>query len=149
MAPPFRVRPVRAVDPRLTDPRTPADELPLIELATRPERPVVATVEAPASRVRPALSPAGHLTDRQVEIFWHAAQGLSQSEIATALGISLQTVKNHVSDAYMRLDVHTVPEVLTALGWLRLPGTPAVEIRLAEAYEALARIRTVLEGIGA
>lgn len=39
------------------------------------------------------------LTERQKEIVKWLAQGLSNKQIATMVGISEQTVKNHVSDA--------------------------------------------------
>ena len=86
--------------------------------------------------------PKRHLTPRQVEIFWHAAQGRSQGEIATALGISEFTVKGQIWKAYIRLGVHTLPEVLIALGWLHLPASPEPD---PAAPSALARIRAVLD----
>ncbi len=45
------------------------------------------------------------LTDREREILDLLAQGLSNSEIAIKLSISLKTVRNHVSNIFNKLQV--------------------------------------------
>lgn len=42
-------------------------------------------------------------TPRQVEILHLVARGKSNKEIGRALGVSQQTIKNHLSDLYRRL----------------------------------------------
>ena len=46
------------------------------------------------------------LTERQQEIVKWLAQGLSNKQIAFQLGISEQTVKNHISNAMQRCKVN-------------------------------------------
>lgn len=43
------------------------------------------------------------LTERQIEVVQLVARGLSNKEIARALGISTRTVEDHVSNARKRL----------------------------------------------
>jgi len=45
------------------------------------------------------------LTDREREVLWLLAQGLSNQEVAGRMGISLQTARNHVSNILARLQV--------------------------------------------
>jgi len=47
------------------------------------------------------------LTARQRTILEHAAQGMTDSQIADALGIARATVKKHLEQIYERLGVHT------------------------------------------
>lgn len=46
-----------------------------------------------------------NLTPRQLAIIALMAQGKDHDEIAAELGVSAQTVKNHLSLAYKRLDL--------------------------------------------
>ncbi len=45
------------------------------------------------------------LTRREKEILWHIAQGKGNRDIALSLGISLFTVKVHISRIFFKLDV--------------------------------------------
>jgi len=45
------------------------------------------------------------LTDREREVLWLLAQGLSNQEVAERMGISLKTARNHVSNILARLQV--------------------------------------------
>ncbi len=66
------------------------------------------------------------LSPREMEILQHAARGSSNKEIAHELGISQQTVKNHISSILRKLDVKDRTEAAVyALrhGWIRLEDT--------------------------
>ena len=45
------------------------------------------------------------LTTREVEVVWWLLQGKTNPEIATIIGVSVQTVKNHLGSAYPKLGV--------------------------------------------
>jgi PAS domain S-box-containing protein len=57
------------------------------------------------------LPPVGNddpeLTPRQLEVLRHLAMGASTGQIADRLGISIQTVRNHVRDLLRGLGVHS------------------------------------------
>jgi len=66
------------------------------------------------------------LSTREMEILQHVVRGSSNKEIAHALGISQQTVKNHISSILRKLDVSDRTEAAVyALrhGWIRLEDT--------------------------
>jgi len=68
------------------------------------------------------------LTDRELEILRKVSEGLTNAEIGYALGISAQTVKNHVTSILRKLAVNDRTQaVVTALkrGWLTIEGTPS------------------------
>ena len=48
-----------------------------------------------------------HLTPRQMDVLRHLAAGHSTERIAEGLGISTETVRNHVRGIFDRLGVHT------------------------------------------
>ncbi|GAA1070445.1 response regulator transcription factor [Kitasatospora arboriphila] len=54
---------------------------------------------------RPAQGRGGTLTDREREVLGHIADGRSNREIARALHLSEKTVKTHVSNILMKLDL--------------------------------------------
>jgi DNA-binding NarL/FixJ family response regulator len=47
------------------------------------------------------------LTDRERDVLHHIAQGRTDKQISTQLGISTNTVRNHVSNIYSKLHVHS------------------------------------------
>jgi DNA-binding NarL/FixJ family response regulator len=66
------------------------------------------------------------LTDRELEILKKVSDGLTNAEIGYALGISAQTVKNHVTSILRKLAVNDRTQaVVTALkrGWLSIDDT--------------------------
>jgi DNA-binding NarL/FixJ family response regulator len=46
-------------------------------------------------------------------------------DVASAMGLSLQTVKNHSRTAYLKLDADNATEAFLRLGWLQAPGPKA------------------------
>ena len=52
------------------------------------------------------------LTTREKEVLDWIAKGKLEKEVADILGISLKTVKNHISNIYAKLQVHTRVEAL-------------------------------------
>jgi DNA-binding NarL/FixJ family response regulator len=67
------------------------------------------------------------LSGREMEVLMHLTQGMSNKEIATELGISHQTVKNHVTSILRKLGVEDRTQAaLYALrrGWVRLHEGP-------------------------
>ena len=76
------------------------------------------------------------LTDRELEILKKVSDGLTNAEIGYALGISAQTVKNHVTSILRKLAVNDRTQaVVTALrrGWLSIDDNPAANGTLAGA----------------
>ena len=68
------------------------------------------------------------LTDRELEILKKVSDGMTNAEIGCALGISAQTVKNHVTSILRKLAVNDRTQaVVTALrrGWLSIDEEPA------------------------
>ncbi len=73
------------------------------------------------------------LSDREIEVLERIASGGSNKEIADSLGISTQTVKNHISSILRKLSLNDRTQaVLFALrrGWIEAPneirqGTPS------------------------
>src|SRR5512136_1823682 len=70
--------------------------------------------------------PFNPLSPREMEILQHITNGMSNKEIARQLGISHQTVKNHITAILHKLGVkdRTQAAVYTLrLGWVRLQDT--------------------------
>jgi DNA-binding CsgD family transcriptional regulator len=63
-------------------------------------------VVVPTAAPAPA-DPAPHLTPRQAEVLRLLAQGASTQQMAVALGVTTQTVRNHVRDLLHHLGVHS------------------------------------------
>lgn len=75
------------------------------------------------------------LSDREIEVLERIASGGSNKEIADTLGISTQTVKNHISSILRKLSLNDRTQaVLYALrrGWIETPGTIKPGTPLAE-----------------
>lgn len=68
-------------------------------------------------RVDPMPSPElDRLSDREREVLVALAQGQQYKEIADALGISINTVRNHVKKTYEKLQVNTRLDAVRKLG---------------------------------
>lgn len=70
-----------------------------------------------------STSPFAPLTERELEILRKVSDGMTNAEIGFALGISAQTVKNHVTSILRKLAVNDRTQaVVTALrrGWLTI-----------------------------
>jgi DNA-binding NarL/FixJ family response regulator len=75
----------------------------------------------PAAAVAASLDLRG-LTVREQEVLGKLAEGLAPKEVAADLGISWDTVRNHITNIYAKLHVHSRSEaILKYLG--RTPGT--------------------------
>lgn len=64
-----------------------------------------------------------NLTEREVDVLRHAARGLTNKQIALALGISEHTVKFHISAIYAKLKVSNRAEAVSKgarWGWVPL-----------------------------
>ncbi|MFF0139750.1 response regulator transcription factor [Streptomyces sp. NPDC005227] len=71
----------------------------------------------------PAPKPECPLTERQVELITHLANGLTYGQAAEAMGSSLDTIKRHAENAYVRLGVSTkAPAIALAVHHQWLPG---------------------------
>jgi DNA-binding NarL/FixJ family response regulator len=78
----------------------------------------------------PSDTPAP-LTERELEILGKVGDGLTNAEIGLALGISAQTVKNHLTSILRKLAVNDRTQaVVTALrrGWLSLDVEPGPRV---------------------
>jgi DNA-binding NarL/FixJ family response regulator len=68
-----------------------------------PESSLLRTIRRPTSyRQRDLKNP---LTDRETQVLRHISQGMSNTEIGVTLGISVETVKEHVQNIIRKLDV--------------------------------------------
>jgi DNA-binding CsgD family transcriptional regulator len=65
------------------------------------------------------------LTAREREVVAHVAEGRTNSEIAFLLGISAETVRKHLENAYEKLGVHTrTGAVAATFGRVQTVPTP-------------------------
>lgn len=60
-------------------------------------------------------------TARELQVFAACLRRSSAKEAARELGISHQTVKNHLGNLYRKLGVDCDTQAAIALGWLVLP----------------------------
>ena len=74
---------------------------------------VFGTIQPVAPAFRPPPLPLG-LTPRQLEVLHHLAHGESTAQIADALGIQRETVRNHVRGILRALRVHSRLEAVAA-----------------------------------
>lgn len=77
-----------------------------------PERELPSLVEAIRQPVEPGLD---RLTDREHEILRLFAEGVSTSEVAARLGISVGTVQSHAKNVLAKLGVHSKVEAVRIL----------------------------------
>ncbi len=66
-----------------------------------------------------------HLTKRELQVLSHLALGLSNKEISTVLGISLETVKEHVQNVLRKLNASDRTE---AAVWALKNGVPTLKL---------------------
>jgi DNA-binding NarL/FixJ family response regulator len=80
-----------------------------IERVARGEEPsddsVLAKVKGAMSKRRDASDEDIPLTNRELQVLRHVALGLSNREIGRSLGISIETVKEHVQNILRKVDV--------------------------------------------
>jgi DNA-binding NarL/FixJ family response regulator len=63
--------------------------------------------------------PEGKLSAREMEILMFVAKGMSNKEISIQLGISFETVKNHLRHVYEKLHIHCRAEAVAKYLQLR------------------------------
>lgn len=80
-----------------------------IQRASRGEQPsgdsVLAHVKSAMSKRREPSDEGIPLTNREMQVLRHVALGLSNREIGRSLGISVETVKEHVQNVLRKVDV--------------------------------------------
>ena len=86
----------------------------------------LAQLRQPPSRQGAALDA---LTKREYEVLGHVSEGLNDAGIATRLGLSKSTVRNHVAALYVKIGVHSRS---AAIVWARERGVTAG--RIAETH---------------
>ena len=69
-------------------------------------------MKSPVREARVSDSDYGRLTPREQEIMRMLAEGLSKSEIADRLCISIKTVENHRSNIMKKLDLHSAMDLV-------------------------------------
>ena len=83
-------------------------------------RAIAAVLDAPFTAVsgspvdQPALSPAAlsGLTPREVEVLGHVAAGLTNKELASALGVRVPTVERHLVNLYTKIGARSRAEAV-------------------------------------
>jgi two-component system, NarL family, nitrate/nitrite response regulator NarL len=70
---------------------------------------------ATISTERPRRSGSGALTAREAQILKLVQEGMSNKMISRSLGIELATVKNHVHNILVKLDIHRRAEAISLL----------------------------------
>ena len=63
-------------------------------------------------RLASGTRPGGNLTEREVEILRHLAEGQRIQDISEALFLSPKTVKNHLTSVYAKLHVETAAQAV-------------------------------------
>lgn len=76
------------------------------------------------------------LSAREYEALAFYARLGDQKTAAHALGISMQTIKNHLSNCYLKLGVQTNLQAFRQMGWLRAPD----DTQLRAEMESAARL---------
>lgn len=70
-------------------------------------------IDGLAAVSRPESRPAEHLTEREIQLLGHVAEGLSNKAIARELSISENTVKYHLKKIFQKLGVQSRTEAVT------------------------------------
>jgi DNA-binding NarL/FixJ family response regulator len=73
---------------------------------------VAATRNSDDSAAEPSRSSRSRLTPREREILQLLAEGKSNKEVATLLGISVNTAEAHRANIMLKLDLHSVTELV-------------------------------------
>jgi DNA-binding NarL/FixJ family response regulator len=60
----------------------------------------------------PMINPTGLLSEREAEVLKHLAMGKTNQQIADDLYVSLNTIKTHLKNIYIKLDVNTKTQAL-------------------------------------
>ena len=71
--------------------------------------------------------PASSITGREREVLWLLASGEDYAGVACTLGLSYQTIKNHIATIYRKLGARTVAHAVALgvlAGVLRLDAPP-------------------------
>jgi DNA-binding NarL/FixJ family response regulator len=100
--------------------------------APRLERWLIAQTEGALRTYGDPGEPYYPLSSREMEVLSYVTKGMSNKEIAVALGISHQTVKNHVTAILRKLGVEDRTQAaIYALrrGWVRLKQDEVQEIK--------------------
>jgi len=74
--------------------------------------PAVPSEDLSANSADPARSHRSRLTPREREILQLLAEGKSNKEVATLLGISVNTAEAHRANIMVKLDLHSLPELV-------------------------------------
>ena len=76
---------------------------------------VMANKSVPIKIDKELLSIQHHLTPREIEISLLICKGLIDTEIAEVLGISFHTVRTHLKNIFLKLDVSNRSELISVL----------------------------------
>jgi DNA-binding NarL/FixJ family response regulator len=75
-------------------------------------RDAVSGEPAPAAEIASETEPYERLTDREKQVLKLVAEGRSNKEVATLLGISVKTAMSHREHVMQKLDVHTRTDLI-------------------------------------
>lgn len=88
-----------------------------------------------------SVVPIERLSNRELQVLGVLAGDMTYKAAAIALGISVQTVKNHVTHVNAKLGTRSMLGALRAIGWVRDPS----EREVALAIEELTAIRAAVD----